>query len=372
MDMERKNSVPFRLLSYAAADGSAHAGLLVDDQVYDLAMTMEVGLPGQSPGHPLHRPSTSLGSAQGDPFTTSPRSGPHPERGPAAGGRGPSRGVAGHNLDLQTDSVITLLHDWNRARPQIEQVVSAIQAGRADLGKTCRPLAEVKLLAPILYPGVLYCAGANYRDHLLEMTGKPADKEDRQPFFFLKTVAGTIIGPGETIRLPSYSSKVDWEAEIALVIGRAGKNIPADRAMGHVAGFTILNDLSARDLTKRDDVPFVFDWIGQKCFDTAAPMGPWITPVDAIPDPKDMAIRLWVNGELKQNSNSGQQIFSFNEQIAYLSRHVTLNPGDVIATGTPAGVGMARGEFLKPGDQIKIEVERLGVLVNPVVADEED
>jgi 2-keto-4-pentenoate hydratase/2-oxohepta-3-ene-1,7-dioic acid hydratase in catechol pathway len=233
-----------------------------------------------------------------------------------------------------------------------------------------RPLAEVKLLAPILYPGVLYCAGANYRDHLLEMTGKSAAKEDRQPFFFLKTVAGTIIGPGEAIRLPWHSSKVDWEAEIALVIGRAGKNIPDKRAMDHVAGFTIMNDLSARDLTKRGDVPFVFDWIGQKCFDTAAPMGPWITPVDAIPDPNDMAIRLWVNGELKQNSNSSQQIFSFSEQIAYLSRHVTLNPGDVIATGTPAGVGMARGEFLKPGDQIKIEVEGLGELVNPVAVDE--
>ena len=124
--------------------------------------------------------------------------------------------------------------------------------------------------------------------------------------------------------------------------------------MDHVAGFTILNDLSARDLTKRDDVPFGFDWIGQKCFDTAAPMGPWITPLTR-PDPNDMAIRLWVNGELKQNSNSDQQLFSFEEQIAYLSRHVTFYPGDVIATGTPAGVGMSRGEFLKPGMRSKLK-----------------
>jgi 2-keto-4-pentenoate hydratase/2-oxohepta-3-ene-1,7-dioic acid hydratase in catechol pathway len=280
--------------------------------------------------------------------------------------------VAGFKPGVQADSVITVLHNWDRLRPQIDKVVSAVQAGGAGFGKMRRPLEEVKLLAPVLYPGVLYCAGANYRDHVLEMTGRSADKKDRQPFFFLKTVAGTIIGPGEAIRLPAYSSKVDWEAEIALVIGRAGKNIPAFLAMNHVAGFTIMNDLSARDLTKRDDVPFVFDWIGQKCFDTAAPMGPWITPVDAITDPNDMAIRLWVNGELKQNSKSGQQIFSFNEQIAYLSRHVTLNPGDVIATGTPAGVGMAGSEFLKPGDRIKIEIEGLGVLFNPVVADKED
>jgi 2-keto-4-pentenoate hydratase/2-oxohepta-3-ene-1,7-dioic acid hydratase in catechol pathway len=250
--------------------------------------------------------------------------------------------------------------------------VESILSAPANFDKIRRPLKQTKIRAPTLYPGMLYCAGANYRDHVLEMTGKSVLKEDRQPFFFLKTIAGTIIGPGEAVRLPSYSSKVDWEAEITLVIGRAGKNIPTDRAMDHVAGFTIMNDLSARDLTKRDDVPFVFDWIGQKCFDTAAPMGPWITPADAIPDPNDMAIRLWVNGELKQNSNSGQQIFSFNEQIAYLSHHVTLYPGDVIATGTPAGVGMTKGEFLKPGDQIKIEVEGLGVLVNPVVADKKE
>jgi 2-keto-4-pentenoate hydratase/2-oxohepta-3-ene-1,7-dioic acid hydratase in catechol pathway len=319
--MGRENPVQFRLLSYSAGDGSHRAGLLVNDLVYDLATTME---------------------------------------------------VAGYKFGVQADSVITVLHNWDRLRPQIDKLVSAVQAGGAGIGKMGRPLEDVKLLAPVLYPGVLYCAGANYWDHLLEMTGKSADKKDRQPFFFLKTVAGTIIGPGESIRLPTYSSKVDWEAEIALVIGRAGKNIPAFQAMKHVAGFTIMNDLSARDLTKRDDVPFVFDWIGQKCFDTAAPMGPWITPVDAITDPNNMAIRLWVNGELKQNSNSGQQIFSFNEQIAYLSRHVTLNPGDVIATGTPAGVGMGRSEFLKPGDRIKIEIEGLGELFNPVVADKQD
>ena len=320
--MGRKCPASFRLLSYAAADGSARAGLLVGGQVYDLPLTMKE-VSGGEPG---------LGDA----------------------------------------SVIAVLHDWDRARSKIDEIVAALRADRPDLGKLGRPLAEVKLLAPILYPGVLYCAGANYQDHLLEMTGKSVDKKERQPFFFLKTVAGTIIGPGESIRLPPYSSKVDWEAEIALVIGRAGKNIPCERAMDHVAGFTILNDLSARDLSRRDDVPFGFDWIGQKCFDTAAPMGPWITPVDGVPDPTDMAIRLWVNGELKQDSNSGRQVFSFEEQIAYLSRHVTLNPGDVIATGTPAGVGMARGEFLKPGDRVEIEVEGLGVLLNPVAGDKDE
>jgi len=308
----------FRLLSYARADGSSRAGLLVEDRVFDLAIALE---------------------------------------------------AAALRCNFQASSVFSVLNAWDLARPQIDNVVSKIIAGPIDFwGPLGQPLKKVELLAPVLYPGVLYCAGANYRDHVIEMTGKEPAENYKEPFFFLKTVAGTIIGPDQEIRLPPYSSKIDWEAEIALVIGRAAKKVPVDRAMEHIAGFTIMNDLSARDLTKRDDVPFVFDWIGQKCFDTAAPMGPWITPSDGIADPDDMDIKLWVNDELKQNSNSSQMIFKFNEQIAYLSSRVTLNPGDIIATGTPAGCGMSRGVFLKPGDQIRIVVSGLGELCNPVVA----
>ncbi|HUT72961.1 MAG TPA: fumarylacetoacetate hydrolase family protein [Desulfatiglandales bacterium] len=309
----------FRLLSYARPDGSSRAGLLVEDRVFDLAMALE---------------------------------------------------AAGLRCNFQSSSVFSVLNAWDLAHPQIDNVVSKIIAGPIDFwGPLGQPLKKVKLLAPVLYPGVLYCAGANYRDHVIEMTGKEPAKNYKEPFFFLKTVAGTIIGPDQEIRLPPYSSKVDWEAEIAMVIGRAAKKVPVDRAMDHIAGFTIMNDLSARDLSKRDDVPFVFDWIGQKCFDTAAPMGPWITPSDAIADPDNMDIKLWVNDELKQNSNSRQMIFKFNEQIAYLSSRVTLNPGDIIATGTPAGCGMSRGVFLEPGDQIRIVVSGLGELRNPVVAE---
>jgi len=309
----------FRLLSYARDDGSPWAGLLVEDFIFDLAMALE---------------------------------------------------VAALRCDFQASSVLSVLNAWDRARPLIDTVVSKILAEPTDYwGLPGQPLKNVKLLAPVLYPGVLYCAGANYRDHVIEMTGKEPADNYKEPFFFLKTVAGTIIGPDQEIRLPRYSSKVDWEAEIALVIGRAGKNIPVDRAMDHVAGYTIMNDLSARDLSKRHDVPFVFDWLSQKCFDTAAPMGPWITPVDAVSDPADMDIKLWVNEELKQHSNSSQMIFNFSELIAYLSSHVTLNPGDVIATGTPAGCGRPRDVFLKPGDQVKIVIKGLGELCNPVVAD---
>lgn len=308
----------FRLLSYVADKGIPRAGILVEDRVFDLKAALE---------------------------------------------------TAGQRADFQANSVLSVLKAWNSVRPAIDDLVSAIVTGTDDflvaLGKA---LEEVKLLAPVLYPGVLYCAAANYRDHVIEMTGKEPAENYKEPFFFLKTVVGTIIGPDDRVQLPPFSTKVDWEAEIAMVIGRTAKNVPIDLAMDHVAGYTIMNDLSARDFTKRDDVPFIFDWIGQKCFDTAAPMGPWITPTDAIANPYDMDIKLWVNDELKQDSNSSQLIFKFDELITYLSSHVTLNPGDVIATGTPAGCGMPHGIFLKPGDVVRIAVGGLGELRNPVVA----
>ncbi|MGH7006730.1 MAG: fumarylacetoacetate hydrolase family protein, partial [Alphaproteobacteria bacterium] len=190
---------------------------------------------------------------------------------------------------------------------------------------------------------------------------KPAD-----PWFFVKTSAHSVIGPGAPIQLPAFSKKVDWEAEIGVVIGRAKRDLPVERAFEAVAGYTIVNDLSARDFIKREGSIFVFDWLGQKCFDGSAPMGPWITPADYVPDPEDISVKLSINGVPKQNSNSKLMVHSIAEQIAYLSRHVTLRPGDVIATGTPAGVGMPKGEFLKPGDEVKIEIGGCGTLVNRV------
>ena len=159
---------------------------------------------------------------------------------------------------------------------------------------------------------------------------------------------------------------MDWEAEIGIVIGREARQVSELDAMDFVAGFTIVNDLSARDHTKRHDVPFLFDWIGQKCFDTGCPMGPWITPKSAIEDPHNLGIKLMVNDEVKQDSSSKEMIFKCEHQIAYLSQHITLYPGDVIATGTPAGCGMPHGVFLKPGDIVTIEIDGLGVLSNPV------
>ena len=268
-----------------------------------------------------------------------------------------------YDISEEFISVLEILNNWATTEPKLMEIGQRL-AQRPNATGT--PINEVTLAPPILFPGALYCAGANYADHVLEMSGKPPPPENTKPYFFIKSTRGTIIGANETIHLPKYSNQVDWEAEIGIVIGQEARNVSEVDAMDFVAGFTIVNDLSARDYTKRYDVPFLFDWIGQKCFDTGCPMGPWITPKSAIDDPHNLGIKLMVNNEVKQNSSSKEMIFKCEHQIAYLSQHVTLYPGDVIATGTPAGCGMPQKDFLKPGDIVTIEIDGLGVLSNPV------
>jgi 2-keto-4-pentenoate hydratase/2-oxohepta-3-ene-1,7-dioic acid hydratase in catechol pathway len=266
--------------------------------------------------------------------------------------------------------VLGLLRSWDAVHPRLHAAAQKVQPADGIA------LAEAKLQAPILYPGALFCAGANYWDHLEEMaeiakrmTGKaPAMTKAKDPYFFMKTTAGSIIGTGTPARLPPFSHQVDWEAELGVVIARPTRNISEERALDAVAGYLIVNDLSARDLMKREGSPFGMDWVGQKCFEDAAPMGPWFTPAAYIADPNNMPIKLWVNGVLKQNSNTSRLVHNIAEQIAYLSQHFTLSPGDVIATGTPAGVGMPRGEFLKAGDEVQIDIGGCGTLTNTMVA----
>ena len=271
---------------------------------------------------------------------------------------------------IDASSVLTLLRTWEAAHPRLHEIAQRTPPVDGF------SLDEVELMAPILYPGTLFCAGANYWDHFEEMaeiarrtTGKaPSMVKPQDPWFFLKTTASSIIGTKAPIHLPPFSRQVDWEAELGVVIGRAARDLPESHAFEAVAGYVIVNDLSARDLMKREGTPFVYDWVGQKCFRDAAPMGPWLTPAAYVPDPGQMGIKLWVNSELKQDSNTSRMVHGIAEQIAYLSRHITLQPGDVIATGTPAGVGMPLGEFLKPGDEVRIEIVGCGVLTNPVVS----
>ncbi|MCW5770383.1 MAG: fumarylacetoacetate hydrolase family protein [Rhodospirillaceae bacterium] len=272
---------------------------------------------------------------------------------------------------VDTGSLLGLLQAWDTVHPRLMEAAANVKPADGA------PLAKTALLAPLLYPTALFCAGANYWDHLEEMARAGAGgtkltgpyvrpPRPAEPWFFVKTSAHSVIGPGAPIHLPAFSKMVDWEAEIGVVIGRAMRDLPVERALEAVAGYTIVNDLSARDHIKREGSMFVFDWVGQKCFDGSAPMGPYITPAEFVPPADDIPVKLSVNGVVKQNSNSSLMVHSIAEQVAYLSRHVTLRPGDVIATGTPAGVGLPKGEFLKPGDEVTIEIGGCGTLVNPV------
>jgi len=248
-------------------------------------------------------------------------------------------------------------------------VLAADTAGRASIQEflngppdyAVRPVGAITLLAPIPRPPKFICVGLNYRDHAAESHSEIPDV----PTIFSK-FSQCVIAPGEAIVLPKNSSKPDYEAEFAFVIGRGGRHIAANDWKKHVAGYTIVNDVSARDFQKATS-----QWLMGKTFDTFAPMGPWITTADEIADPHALDIRLTINGEVMQNSNTRELIFKVPELIAYLSSVFTLEPGDIVSTGTPAGVGFARKppRWLSPGDDVVITIQGLGELRNPVVAE---
>ena len=263
-------------------------------------------------------------------------------------------------------SVLGVLEDWDAAQDVL--AAAAGKSGKSD----GEPLAKVKLRAPVLWPSAIYCAGSNYADHAAEMArlhNRPPEPDPHsvglRSWHFIKA-ARTLADPGATVKISDYSKQMDWEIELAAVIGRPAKQVPLDKALDYVAGYTAANDLSARDRGRRphisDTSPFKADWVAHKSFDGSCPLGPWIVPASDIKDPHNLALKLWVNGVLKQDSNTREMIFTLAEQISHLSIGATLYPGDVILTGTPAGVGSARGEFLKAGDTVKIWVEGVGTL----------
>ena len=236
--------------------------------------------------------------------------------------------------------------------------VSRLERSEREGVGLCFPIDRVTLQAPVPRPRKLVLLGLNYRDHA-EETGM---KLPEVPTLFSK-YPSSVIGPGETILVPKVSSMIDYEAEMAFVIGRAGKNVPRERAMEHVAGYTILNDVTCRDYQARTG-----QWMIGKTFDSFAPMGPYLVLKDEVPDPHDLEVALDLNGRRMQHSSTRHLIFTVPEIIAYISQVFTIEPGDVVSTGTPSGVGFARKPpvFLKPGDRVRIEIERLGVLENPV------
>ena len=299
----------FRLLNYADAQGAPRAGILINNNTV-------VDLPAALPNQPW------------------------------------------------AQTTLAVLNAWDVACPALHALADKPAGKQA-------PLSSVKLMAPIYYPPAIYCTGANYMAHAEEMSAEGAgvNKATTQPYLFLKSAQHCMIAPGDAIKLPNVSKKVDWEAECAVVIGRKGRNVAVADAMKHVAGYTIMNDVSARDLSRRPDWPrWNIDWFGHKNFETAAPMGPWITPADEIADIYQCRLQLWVNEERMQDTLVEKLIFNIAELIEYLSRRMTLLPGDVIATGTPSGVGRPRGIFLKAGDRVRISLDGVGVLENPVEA----
>jgi 2-keto-4-pentenoate hydratase/2-oxohepta-3-ene-1,7-dioic acid hydratase in catechol pathway len=261
-----------------------------------------------------------------------------------------------HVIDLATASDGRLPSDM---RTFLQQGEPALQLARqVEQNATASlPLAEATLLAPIPNPSKVVAIGLNYMDHCREQNIEPPEL----PIIFAK-FPSAVVGPGAAIRWdPALTRKVDYEVELGVVIGRTARRVPATDALDYVAGYTICNDVSARDLQFGDR-----QWVRGKSLDTFCPLGPWLVTRDEIPDPHDLSIRCTLNGDVMQDSTTAEMIFGVTTLIEFISRAFTLLPGDVIATGTPDGVGVFRSPqvFMQSGDVVTLEVEGLGQLTN--------
>ncbi len=261
--------------------------------------------------------------------------------------------------------------DVCRADSQIpEDIIEFLAAGEAMHSRVAQTAAgiasehvldmeAVRVGPPVPHPDKILCIGINYKDHIEETNSETPE----HPVVFSKH-SNTIIGPDDPIHLPTISKAVDYEAEFAVVMGRTARNVSQSEALDYVGGYTALNDVSARDFQHRTS-----QWVMGKSFDTFAPIGPVLVTADDIPDPHTLDIVLRLNGEEMQSSNTRQLLFNVNDLIADISSVMTLEPGDIISTGTPGGVGFARDPqvLLKPGDMVEIEIQGIGILRNPVI-----
>jgi 2-keto-4-pentenoate hydratase/2-oxohepta-3-ene-1,7-dioic acid hydratase in catechol pathway len=275
-------------------------------------------------------------------------------------------------------SVDDFLNTWSISQNSLRKIARAVQSDAEAFVNAELDGPSLTLLAPLTRPGVIYCAGANYRDHVEAMSKAfnmrlvlDPKAEGVDPWHFLKPGPATVVGDKAKVAFPGHTKKLDWEAELAVVIGARTRNVSVEKALEMVAGYTCANDLSARDNLVRTAVdpssPFRFDWIGHKCFAGSCPLGPVLTPAEFVESPETLDISLTINGDIRQNSNTRNHLYSVADQIAYLSTRVELFPGDVILTGTPAGVGMETGTFLQRGDVMKVRIEGLGELETTVV-----
>jgi 2-keto-4-pentenoate hydratase/2-oxohepta-3-ene-1,7-dioic acid hydratase in catechol pathway len=252
-------------------------------------------------------------------------------------------------------TVIDLFPDWDRAREALDKAASQVSAED-------RVAASARRLAPLLYPGKVLCAGANYYDHIKEMGVPDTRKEAQRLFFFFKPSRNAVVGEGATVHMPIGTKAFDWEIELAAVIGRKARAVKAADALAHIAGYTVGIDFSARDHNRAPETFYKLDWVAGKAHDTCGPMGPRFVPASAITDPQNIGLKLLVNGEVKQDGRTTDMIFSIAEHIEILSAIMTLDPGDVVMTGTPAGVGAPKQTFLSVGDRVDAEIEGIGKL----------
>lgn len=276
--------------------------------------------------------------------------------------------IDGHVIPLEgRPTMLEVIGTWETWRRRIEALLADSRPSHGLL------LDQVRLVPPVPEPPNIFMLGANYADHAREMgdvkDGQPVPKPAEGPFVFLKPTT-TLVGQGAAVEIPAGASCVDWEVELAAVIGRAGRRIHVSDALDHVFGFTVINDVSVRDRFRRASSPpaMTFDWFSQKSWATTCPCGPVLVPSNQLPDPANLRLTLHVNGRAEQDGNTSDMIFDLREQIAYISDIVPLRVGDIISTGTPAGVGLAKGRFLSPGDVMVAEVAGIGRLENPLVA----
>ncbi len=257
--------------------------------------------------------------------------------------------------------------DWELSGGAAAACAGRVAAAIAE--KSLKPLVEgsYRLCAPYA-PARIFATASNYHEHAREMGTKLAPRAESSPYIFIKAET-SVADPGAKVVKPREVERLDWEVELGVVIGRGGRHISVENALAHIAGDVVFNDVSSRDLTRRSDYPFSHDWFRGKSFDTFGPMGPWFVPRDCLGDPQAMRMTLDVNGERMQDGSTSEMIFSVAEQIAYLSGIVTLKPGDLIATGTPTGVGMGRGIYLKAGDVMRASIDGIGGIENQVVAE---
>jgi 2-keto-4-pentenoate hydratase/2-oxohepta-3-ene-1,7-dioic acid hydratase in catechol pathway len=287
--------------------------------------------------------------------------------------------AAGRKGELSgSDTVFGLLEDWDKNFAVLQEIVAFLEKeGTAKSGAA--KLSSFKALPPVRRPGKMFYAAQNFQEHVNEMiragmspTSGPVftgEKSTTVPYLFLKAPS-TLAGAFDDIEIPRGMKKIDWEAEIALAIGKPGKRIKAERALDHVAGFMTTNDVSCRDQQIRTDRPALrSDWLGGKSHDNFAPMGPFLVPRAFVPDHMNLFIKLTVNGEVKQDGNTSQFIFTPEEQIEYASNMLSLDSGDIFSCGTCGGVGQGTNTFLNAGDVVETEIELLGRMRNRFVAE---